>query len=83
MRNGFALFSCLFFFLADCKKVNRDFDYELSKRTLEFAAAAYSIDPEPCISKNNATLLFFKKVECDYMRDEVKDHEIFKYSKII
>ncbi|CAL2030509.1 unnamed protein product [Caenorhabditis brenneri] len=73
MRYGFIFFSCLLILLpVDCiaKRINQDFDYELSRRALEFAAAAYSLDPEPCVVKNNATVLYANKVECDYMRDE-------------
>ncbi|EFP05276.1 hypothetical protein CRE_29244 [Caenorhabditis remanei] len=67
MRNGF-YYSCLLtIILVEC---SQNFDYKLSERALEFAASAYSLDPQPCIQKNNATVLFSKKVECDYMRDE-------------
>lgn len=48
----------------------QDYDRNLAEFALDFAAAAYAIDPNPCLIKNNANLIKKVQISCDYVHDE-------------
>uniref|UniRef100_A0A1I7XHU6 Lipase_3 domain-containing protein n=1 Tax=Heterorhabditis bacteriophora TaxID=37862 RepID=A0A1I7XHU6_HETBA len=50
--------------------ITTDFDTKLSVKFLDFAAAAYAENTEPCLSQNNATQVLRIALPCDYMKDE-------------
>ncbi|GMT27522.1 hypothetical protein PFISCL1PPCAC_18819, partial [Pristionchus fissidentatus] len=47
-----------------------NFDRNLARLSLEYAAASYADDPWPCLRNNNATLVLQVNVPCDAVRDK-------------
>ena len=63
-----------FYSPSDSPKNNWTVNYGswLTLPSLDFAAAAYSTDPSPCLEKHKAKLVLRVQVPCDAFRDEVK-----------
>ncbi|KAL3111719.1 hypothetical protein niasHT_011006 [Heterodera trifolii] len=51
--------------------------------SLDFAAAAYSPDPLPCLSKRNATLQMLQQIPCDAFKNECWAFVALSPSKIV
>uniref|UniRef100_A0A915ECP1 Fungal lipase-like domain-containing protein n=1 Tax=Ditylenchus dipsaci TaxID=166011 RepID=A0A915ECP1_9BILA len=47
-----------------------DYNVELAQMAFDFAAAAYSDDPIPCLRKHAAVLELIDHISCDYVGDE-------------
>uniref|UniRef100_A0A7E4VPQ7 Lipase_3 domain-containing protein n=1 Tax=Panagrellus redivivus TaxID=6233 RepID=A0A7E4VPQ7_PANRE len=65
-----ALFDASFISESPANNWTIDYDRKLAEFALDFAAAAYSKDPTPCLAKNNATLIRRVQVPCDYIDDQ-------------
>uniref|UniRef100_A0A914C970 Uncharacterized protein n=1 Tax=Acrobeloides nanus TaxID=290746 RepID=A0A914C970_9BILA len=48
----------------------QEYDPNLAEFALEFASAAYALNPVPCLKRHGAELIQRVQIPCDYVKDE-------------